>query len=168
MGEHDDSIARANGQGPITILKSGGKEYALAPLLMEDMGTVEKFARDRHRAQQKESRADTLELIREAGDLIDPEERSEWVQQLRRDVSDDGEWTWMDEMASPTVISFVITMRLQKTYPKMTQEEARSVITVSAIAEMSEEMAALIGLNAFIGDNEDEDGEAVTGEAQGA
>ena len=69
----------------------------------------------------------------------------------------------MDDVVSPTIISFTLTLRLRKTYPEMTQEEARAIVSVKAIADMSEEMTALLGLDAFISN---EDGEAEPGEAE--
>jgi hypothetical protein len=164
----NDSVANANGQGPVTIIEHEGEEYVLAPLLMEDLGKIEMFVKKQHRA-------DILAVIREAGDLLSPKEKQQWLRELAGDSvaqdeeSEDAEaiikWTWMDEMVSPSVINFTLTLRLRKTYPQMKQEQANSIISAKAIADMTEEMTSLLGLDAFISD---EDGEATAGEAPSA
>lgn len=164
MGEND-SIADAMGIGPTMIITSGGVDYELAPLRMEDMAAVEKFAKAQHRA-------DILSLLREAGDLITPEERVGLIRELSGQVSGgvtekkvEAGWTWMDEMSSPAVITFVIVMRLRKANPEMTEEQAKDIITVDAIANVEEEMSTLLGLDAF---GTAEGGEAEPGEAPSA
>ena len=164
MGEHDDSIAHAVGIEPTVIIESKGKEYELAPLLMEDMGVIEKFAKAQHRQE-------ALIFIREAGDLLSPEDKARMLKELSGDLSggiaeaDEDilrltpEWTWLDEMSSPAVISFVITLRLRKGYPEMTKEEAKNIITVDAVAAVRGEMSALLGLDAFASTGEEQEGE---------
>lgn len=160
-----DSIANANGQGPTTIMRSGGEDYILAPLRMEDMGLVEQFAKERHRKE-------TMNLISDLGDLLAPEEKKEWLTTLKSELSgclgldaiNAGGWTWMSSIASPTVITYAVTLRLRKTYPEMTEEEAKDIITAKAIAEMEGTMGELLGLNAF-GKVDSEDGEDSQGEA---
>lgn len=164
----NDSVANANGQGPITIIEHEGKEYVLAPLLMEDLGLIEMFVKKRHRAE-------ILAVIREAEDLLSPKEKQQWLRELAGDsvaqdeADEDADkvvkWTWMDDMVSPSVINFTLTLRLRKTYPDMKQEEANFIMSAKAIADMTEEMTALLGLDAFIGG---EDGEGEQGEDQGA
>lgn len=168
----NDSVANANGQGPITIIEHGGKEYELAPLRLEDMGAVEKFAKAQHRSE-------VVALMREMGDLLTVKERSQMMGDLVGNTTDETEpdsqativdvvsnkWTWLDEMASPAVINFVIVLRLRKTYPDMTKEQATDIVTVQAIAECREEMSALLGLDAF---TSGEDGEGEQGEAPSA
>jgi hypothetical protein len=148
-------------------MRSGEKDYVLAPLRMEDLGEIEKFAKAQHREE-------ILSLMRESGDLLEPEVRTQWLQELRADlagnVSEEDlegiQWTWMSEMGSPTVISYAIKIRLRKTYPDMTDEEAKDIITAEAIADMKEEMGSLLGLDAFT--DSAEDGEDKQGEAPGA
>lgn len=161
----NDSVANAMGQGPVTVIEHGGKEYDLAPLLMKDMGIIEQEAKAQHRRE-------VLSVIKEAGDLLDSKEKAQWLKTLAKDLSggvsqddvDQGLWTWMDEMSSPALITFVITLRLRKTYPDMTQEEADSIVTVDAIAAVRGEMSSLLGLDAFV--TRAEDGEATPGEAE--
>ena len=137
MGEHEDSIAHAMGQEPTVIIESKGKEYELAPLLMEDMGVIEKFAKAQHRQE-------AMTFIREAGDLLSPQDKARMLKELAGDLSggisdaegDEGrltpEWVWLNEMSSPAVISFVITLRLRKGYPQMSEEEASRLSKISA------------------------------------
>lgn len=165
MGEHDDSIAYAMGQEPTVIIESKGTEYELAPLLMEDMGIIEKFAKAQHRQ-------DALSFIREAGDLLSPQDKARMMKELSGDLSGGiaeedeeaperltPEWTWLHEMSSPAVISFVITIRLRKGYPEMSEDEAKEIITVDAIAAVKGEMSALLGLDAFATSGEEQEGE---------
>ncbi|MHC4808024.1 MAG: hypothetical protein ACYTBX_17430 [Planctomycetota bacterium] len=167
----NDSVANANGQGPGTIMRSGGKDYVLAPLRMEDLGDVERFAKEVHRQE-------ILDLMKEAGELMDQEERTRWLKELKEDLSgtiskqdledtvEGTRWTWMSEVGSPIVISYAIKIRLRKTYPEMTDEQASDIITADAIADMKEEMGSLLGLDAF--SSSAEDGEESQGEAPGA
>ena len=169
MPETDnDSVANANGQGPITIITHEGQDYVLAPLLMEDLGKIEMFVKKQHRAE-------ILAVIREAGDLLSPKEKTQWLRELAGDsIAQDEEdenadkiekWSWMDYMISPSVINFTLTLRLRKTYKDMKQEEANSIISAKAIADMTEDMISLLGLDAF---TSDEDGEGEQGEAPSA
>lgn len=145
-----DSIANANGQGPVTIMRSGGKEYILASLRMEDLGEVEQFAKELHRKE-------TTKLIRDLGDLLSPEEKSQWLKDLRRELAgtigkedlDTGSWSWMMSIASPAVVAFAVVLRLRKTYPEMTEDEAKDIITAEAIANMEGDMSELVGLDAY-------------------
>jgi hypothetical protein len=165
------------GQGPVTIIVGpGNKEYELAPLRMKDMGAIEQFCKAQHRK-------DGLDFIREAGDLLTTQERKQMIRDLGREISgvrkividvesdqtsemtgsiDDIGWTWMDEMSSPAVIEHIIVMRLMKANLEMTIEQASDIVTVEAIAEMTEEMSALIGLDAFTTEGE-EPGEVQSG-----
>jgi hypothetical protein len=115
-------------------MRSGGKDYLLAPLRMEDLGDVERFAKEIHRQE-------ILDLMKEAGELMDQEERTRWLKELKEDLSgtiskQDLEdtvagtrWTWMSAVGSPIVISYAIKIRLRKTYPEMTDEQASDIIT---------------------------------------
>ena len=162
-----DSVASANGQGPTTIMTSGGKEYVLAPLRMEDLGLVEQFAKERHRKE-------TTELIRELGDLLSPEEKAKWLKDLRKELAgtigkddlESGSWSWMMSITSPAVVTFAVVLRLRKTYPEMTEDEAKDIITAEAIADMEGTMSALVGLDAYGSTVAGEDGEQAQGEAE--
>ena len=164
-----DSIANANGQGPITMLGSDGKEYTLAPLLMEQLGEVEQFAKKQHRDEVKE-------LIADLGDLLSPEEKAKWLQQLRQETVgtpseetlDAGAWTWMVCVTSPKVVAFAVLLRLRKGHPELDEEDAKELITSKAIADMEGTMNELVGLDAYVSGSEDEaeDGEADQGEVQ--
>lgn len=163
-----DSIAEANGQGPTTIMVSGGKEYTLAPLLMEELGQVEQFAKKRHRAE-------ILELMADIGDLLDPKEKAKWLQDLRQETAgtpsketlDAGAWTWMVSVTSPDVVAFAVLLRLRKGHPELEEEEAKNLITAKAIADMAGTMGELVGLDAYSSSlgPDDEDGEENQGEA---
>jgi hypothetical protein len=133
---------------------------------MEDMGLVEQFAKERHRAE-------VLDFIRDAGDLLDSKEKAAQLRDLRKELSgtigkDDleaGSWSWMMSITSPAVVTFAVVLRLRKTYPEMTEEEAKEIITAEAIGEMEGTMSELVGLDAY-GSTADEDGEEDQGEAQ--
>lgn len=167
----NDSVANANGQGPGTVMRSGGKDYVLAPLRMEDLGDVEIFAKEIHRKE-------IIGLMNEAGDLLEPEERTRWLIELKAELSgtisqsnlEDSlagtGWTWMSAVGSPIVITHAIKIRLRKTYPDMSDEQASDIITADAIADMKEEMSSLLGLDAFT--TNAEDGEGEQGEVQSA
>lgn len=164
----NDSIANANGQGPTTMLASDGKEYTLAPLLMEELGEVERYAKQLHREEVKE-------LIADLGDLLDPKEKATWLQVLRREVAGTpseerlsaGDWTWLVSVTSPAVVAFAVLLRLRKGHPELEEEEARNLITAKAIADMEGTMNELVGLDAYTSGvkNDDRDGEAAQGEA---
>ncbi len=167
-----DSVALANGQEPTTMLASDGKEYTLAPLLMEQLGEVEQFAKKEHRAEVKE-------LIADLGDLLSAEEKATWLQQLRQETVgtpseeklNDGAWTWMICVTSPKVVAFAVLLRLRKGHPELEEEEAKDLITAEAIAKMEGTMNELIGLDAYssgiVGDDakggEEDQGEAPSG-----
>jgi len=139
----NDSLADALGQGPVTILEVDGKEYELAPLKMKDLAAVEKVAR-------QERRREAIATIKEAGNLLKPDQISAMVAELS--VESD---SWLSFLGTPTGIEHVIVIRLRKSYPDMTAEEARELITMEAIANVSAEMAELVGIEAF-GSGEDD------------
>ena len=162
----NDSIANAVGQGPVVTIESAGREYRLAPLRMKDMGLVEQFCKDQHRR-------DVMETIREAGDMLTSQERIEMISQLSRELSgglqeeeeeaQPSGWTWMDEVSSPSVIEYVIVLRLRKAHPELTEEEAADLITVEAINAVKEGWSTLLGLDAFRAEGEEQPGEAASG-----
>ena len=167
-----DSIAHANGQEPTTMLASDGKEYTLAPLLMEQLGEVEQFAK-------KEHRVESLALMADFGDLLTTEEKSKWLQDLKQELVgtpsenklNAGSWTWMVCVTSPKVVAFAGLLRLRKGHPELEEEEAKNLITAEAIAKMEGTMNELIGLDAYssgiVGDDakggEEDQGEASSG-----
>lgn len=163
-----DSVAHANGQEPTTMLASDGKEYTLAPLLMEELGEVERYAKQQHRAE-------VVELMADLGDLLGAEEKKKWLQDLRQETvgtpSEDklnaGAWTWMVSITSPKIVAFAVLLRLRKGHPELEEEEAKNLITAKAIADMEGTMTELVGLDAYTSGNEDdtEGGEKDQGEA---
>lgn len=164
-----DSVANANGQGPTMMLASDGKEYTLAPLLMEELGEVERYAKQQHREEVKE-------LIADLGDLLDAKEKAQWLQNLRqetvgtpsKETLDAGAWTWMVSITSPKIVAFAVLLRLRKGHPELEEEEARNLITAKAIADMEGTMGELVGLDAYsrsLGPDDTESGEPQPGEA---
>ncbi len=137
-----DSVANAVGKGPALILTVDGKEYTLAPLKMEDLADVELEAKKRRRA-------DVLQTIKDAGDLLTPEDRREMIKELA--VESD---SWQDFLTTPSAVEFVLAIRLRRSYPEMTEQEARSLITLDALAQIEIDLIELVGLDAFMGKGE--------------
>lgn len=140
MGENNDSIANAVGKGPALILTVDGEDYILAPLKMEDMADVEIEAKGRHKA-------DVLDTIRAAGDLLTSEQRLEMIKELSTEFG-----PWEDFLATPSGAEYVLMISLRNSYPEMSVEKARSLMTVEAIAQILPQITALVGIDAFMGE----------------
>jgi hypothetical protein len=130
-------VANAVGVGPVLTIEVGGKEYELAPLKMKDLAKVEKYAK-------KVRRAEALETIRQAGDLL----TSEQVMELVKDLATEND-SWLEFIPTPAGIEYVIALRLSLSYPAMTEEELKELITVEAVSKVEAEMDELLGLDAF-------------------
>jgi len=131
------NVAAATGQGPVTYIEVDGVEYELAPLQMKDLAAVEQHAK-------KVIRSEALATIREAGDLLTSKEKAAMVKDLSTESR-----SWLDFLGSPTGIEYVIVIRLRKAHPEMTEEAARDLITVRALADVQAEMSELVGLEVF-------------------
>lgn len=134
-----NSIANAVGKGPALILTVDGKDYILAPLLMEDLGDVEIEARRRHRT-------DVLETVKAAGDLLTSDQRLEMIKELSLESD-----SWLDFLGTPSGADYILRLRIRKSYPEMSEEQIKSLLTVQAIKDLEQEMLELVGLDVFTG-----------------
>jgi len=137
-----DSVANAVGKGPALILTVDGEDYILAPLKMEDLADVELEAKRRHRA-------DVLAIIKDAGNLLTPEHRLE----MFKDLSIESR-SALDFLGTMSGLDYLLTLRIRRSYPDMSEEEIKSLVTVQAIKDMEREVAELVGLDKFIGEDE--------------
>lgn len=132
-----DSVANAVGVGPVLTIEVDGKEYELAPLKMKNLAQVEKHAKS-------VIRKEALDTIRLAGDLLTSEQRFEAVKELSVETD-----SWLDFIATPAGINYVMALRIRKSYPEMSAEEADNLITIKAFSDCEAEMDELLGLDVF-------------------
>jgi len=137
MKEERDNLGDAIGMGPKAIIQIKGEDYHLGPLLVEDLATVQDYAREERRKQ-------VLDTFIAAGDLVTSEQRFEAISNLSIDRD-----SWVDLLTTPKGLRFCLECRLRRNYPGDSQMLV-DLISLRELNKLQVEMEELVGLDFFL------------------
>jgi hypothetical protein len=153
--EQDKGIDFAAGVSPALKLEIDGKEYELAPAKVGHLALVQKRAREDARKQAEED----MSILRAAGDMLESRERLEMVREMIQvDMS------WMTYILTPDGLRYMLYLRLKPNFSDMTEEQVGDLVTMDALAQLSDELTDVLGIDAFL--TEEGEGDARPPETQ--
>lgn len=142
MTEQNDNLATVAGIGPTITMKLGGKEYTLGPVKIKYLALVQ----ERAALNTRKKTLAGLEVLREAGDLLESSERADLIKDMNNVES-----SYIDELMTPQGLQYILYLRLNANHPELTEEEVGDLVTMDAISELRMELANLVGIDVFVG-----------------